>query len=87
MRITFSLSLLLLAAILLIPENFANASHSVQIKTERIAYPIQNKALDFTLVNQTGYQISGIYLSPSNEDDWGENILTEILGDGEAVDI
>jgi hypothetical protein len=43
--------------------------------------------LDFKLVNQTGYGIKAIHIGPSSQKDWGENILSESLGDGEAVDI
>jgi hypothetical protein len=44
-------------------------------------------ALDFKLVNKTGYGIKAIHIGPSSQKDWGENILSESLGDGEAVDI
>lgn len=30
---------------------------------------------DFTLINATGYAISHVYVSPSNADDWGRDIL------------
>jgi hypothetical protein len=49
--------------------------------------PMQNKALDFVLTNATGYRIAGVYLSPTSEDNWGENILSEELGDGDSVQI
>src|SRR5690606_15322180 len=51
------------------------------------AVPVQNATLDFTLVNKTGYTLSGLYLSPSSEDDWGDNILEEDLDSGDMVDI
>ena len=38
--------------------------------------------MDFTLVNATGYQINEIYISPSASDEWGENILDDVLVDG-----
>ena len=44
-------------------------------------------ALDFKLVNKTGYGIKAIHIGPSSQKDWGENILSESLGDGESVDI
>jgi len=43
--------------------------------------------LDFKLVNKTGYGIKAIHIGPSSQKDWGENILSESLEDGEAVDI
>jgi hypothetical protein len=44
-------------------------------------------ALDFKLVNRTGYGIKAIHIGPSSQKEWGENILSESLGDGESVDI
>ncbi|MFN8632518.1 MAG: argininosuccinate lyase [Chloroflexota bacterium] len=32
---------------------------------------------DFELVNNTGRDITEIYVTPSNLDDWGDNLLTE----------
>ncbi|PIQ26577.1 hypothetical protein COW36_01575 [bacterium (Candidatus Blackallbacteria) CG17_big_fil_post_rev_8_21_14_2_50_48_46] len=49
--------------------------------------PVQNKTLDFELVNNTGYIIKGLYLSPTGEESWEENILNEALGDGDSVQI
>lgn len=51
------------------------------------AVPVQNAELDFTLVNKTGYSLSGLYLSPSSADDWGDNILEVVLDSDESVDI
>jgi hypothetical protein len=34
-------------------------------------------ALDFVLVNKTGYGIKGIYIGPSTSEEWGENLLKE----------
>jgi len=42
-------------------------------------------ALDFTLVNKTGYPISRVYVSPSRSDQWGSNILNDELDAGERV--
>ena len=43
---------------------------------------------DFTVVNQTGVTINSLYVSPSKQDDWGEDILgQDQLGDGNAVNI
>ena len=51
------------------------------------AVPVQNATLDFTLVNKTGYSLSGLYLSPSSENDWGDNILEEVLDTDASVDV
>lgn len=43
---------------------------------------------DFTLVNRTGYEISEVYVSATNTDDWEEDILgRDVLPDGDRVDI
>lgn len=44
-------------------------------------------ALDFKLVNQTGYGIKAIHIAPSSSKQWGDNIIEESLADGEAVDV
>ena len=47
----------------------------------------QNKALDFTLHNKTGVDIHAIHISPADKTDWEENILKEVLEDGESIHI
>lgn len=43
---------------------------------------------DFTLVNKTGLTINELYVSPSNDDEWGEDVLgADILKDAAKVDI
>ena len=43
---------------------------------------------DFTLVNRTGYTINEVYVSPSQADDWQEDVLGEdTLEDGQSVNI
>ena len=49
--------------------------------------PVQNKALDFTLTNATGYEITGLYLSPTGTDSWGESILPGAFNDGDTLNI
>lgn len=45
-------------------------------------------AQDFVLVNATGYSISHVFISPINDDDWGDDILgKDIMEDGEDVPI
>ena len=43
---------------------------------------------NFTLVNQTGYDISEVYVSPANSSDWEEDVLGEdILKNRDDVEI
>jgi hypothetical protein len=48
----------------------------------------QEAKQDFTLVNQTGYEIKEVYVSPSKSNDWEEDVLGEdTLSDGDQQDI
>jgi len=48
----------------------------------------ENPALDFTLVNKTGYTIKELFISPSNTNSWGEDILgRDTLANGEKCKI
>jgi hypothetical protein len=38
--------------------------------------------LDFTIENQTGFAFKELYISASNKDDWGKNLLSTPLKDG-----
>lgn len=38
--------------------------------------------LDFTIENQTGFTFKELYISASNKDDWGKNLLSSPLKDG-----
>lgn len=50
--------------------------------------PAQQAKQDFTLVNRTGYDISHVYVGPTNSDDWGDDILEDqILQNGGSVTI
>ena len=43
---------------------------------------------DFTLTNATGYDISHVYVSANNDDDWGDDIMgKDVLADGNSVPI
>ena len=43
---------------------------------------------DFTLVNKTGLEIHELYVSPANDDEWGEDVLgRDILENNQSVDI
>jgi hypothetical protein len=39
--------------------------------------------LDFAIENATGYTISEIYMSPSKKDNWGKQVLSSPLKNGE----
>ncbi len=41
---------------------------------------------DFNLTNKTGYDIHEVYVSPSNEESWEEDVLDQdILSNGQSV--
>lgn len=44
----------------------------------------QTIVVDVELVNDTGVDIHGLAMSPANAKEWGENLLTEPLADGES---
>ncbi len=43
--------------------------------------------MDFTLVNATGYQINEVYIAPSSSEEWGEDILDDVLENGNYADV
>lgn len=48
----------------------------------------QNRKLDFKLINKTGLTIEEVYVSPSNDDEWGEDVMgKDVLKNNESVDI
>lgn len=48
----------------------------------------QNRQLDFELLNRTGLIIAELYVSPTSDDEWGEDVLgRDILRHGETVEI
>ena len=43
---------------------------------------------DFVLVNKTGVEIHNLHVSPSDKEEWGEDILgKDTLGDGQTAEI
>ena len=43
---------------------------------------------DITIVNRTGVDIYGLYISPSHSDSWEENLLEgDMLAPGESIEI
>jgi hypothetical protein len=56
----------------------------------RTTNSVQNEALDFTLVNETGYSIKKVFIGPSNNPEWTDDM--EVLNgrafkSGAALDI
>jgi hypothetical protein len=76
------LTLVLTIGLISIPASPAKADFAAKTAVIRIGDQ------DFTLVNRTGVEIYAVYVSPNNEDDWGEDVLgRDTLGNGESVDI
>jgi hypothetical protein len=46
-----------------------------------------NDTLDFTLVNKTGYGIKEIYIAPTAQTDWGDNIISKPMENGDELAI
>jgi hypothetical protein len=48
-----------------------------------------DSALDFTLVNDTGYTIDKVFVSPSKLEEWGEDVMgpDDQVPDGKSVNI
>lgn len=43
---------------------------------------------DFVLVNKTGVEIHNLHVSPSDKEEWGDDILgKDTLGDGQSAEI
>ena len=52
-----------------------------------VSAPAQAQDLLFTLVNNSSHTIVEMYLAPSNDPDWGENILSGPLDPGMVADV
>lgn len=53
-----------------------------------VGYTASGPVLDFTLVNRTGLTIQEVYVSPTSDDEWGEDVMgRDVLRNAEAVDI
>ena len=51
-----------------------------------LATPAMAGVQDFTVVNRTGYEIYSLYVSPSDERSWEEDVLDDdVLPDGDSV--
>lgn len=77
-RKLLSLAILVAFAAIAVPSVFARGANEAGT---------QNKQ-DFTLHNETGQEITEVYVSPTGVDDWEEDILgTDTLPNGESVAI
>lgn len=57
-------------------------------QSECITLNVNGRNLDFTLINRTGYTISNIYVAPTTQREWGEDIMgKDLLNDDEEVEI
>lgn len=68
----------------------SSARTSQAFTTTTVFGTTQNEALDFTLVNETGYSIKRVYIGPSNNPEWTDDM--EVLRgrtfkSGAALDI
>ena len=52
-----------------------------------LAAPVAAQDLAFTLINDSTQTIVEMYLAPSNDADWGENILVGPLDPGMVADV
>lgn len=44
--------------------------------------------LDFTLINQTGFAIAKVFVSPTSQKEWGDDVMgSDMLENGGSVDI
>jgi hypothetical protein len=46
-----------------------------------------NEKLDFTLMNKTGYGIKAVYIAPSDSTEWGDNLISQPLENGDGLAI
>jgi|APLow6443716910_1056828.scaffolds.fasta_scaffold75531_1 hypothetical protein len=78
---------LLAGTVMLLGTNAVISAPEKAFQSSEVVKPVQNKNLDFKLVNATGYDIQSVYMSPSHADSWGDNILSDTLYDGYSVNI
>lgn len=68
----------------------SSARTSQASTTTAVVNAAQNDALDFTLVNETGYNIKKVFIGPSNNPDWTadmEVLRGRAFKNGTALDI
>ncbi len=56
--------------------------------TNKERIQVKGPNLDFVLVNKTGYDIESIFVAPTSEREWGEDIMgVDVLEEGESVEV
>ena len=58
-------------ALTILGASLGRTSHASVIATVTVG---QNEELDFTLANETGYSIKKVYIGPTNNPDWTEDM-------------
>ncbi|HEX8139781.1 MAG TPA: hypothetical protein VF544_19630 [Pyrinomonadaceae bacterium] len=86
-RTVFAIGLAVLSLSILVS---SSARTSQAFTTTTVFNATQNEALDFSLVNETGYSIKRVYIGPSNNPEWTDDM--EVLRgrtfkSGAALDI
>lgn len=79
--------LALASAVMLLSATGMQAKTLIPTQKQHQAKPVDNAALDFELVNETGYDIEHLYVSPNDEDSWNDSILDDTLEDGGSVHV
>ncbi|MAN77035.1 hypothetical protein OF122_11895 [Pelagibacterium flavum] len=51
---------------------------SMLAATALVSTPALAQNVEFTLINESGYTLTYFYASPSNDENWGEDLLAEI---------
>ncbi len=69
-----------------------NKLHLIRLAATAIFLGVVSQAqaepnLDFTLVNKTGFDIKAVYVAPTSKEDWEENMLQDVLENGDSLDI
>ena len=61
---------------------------SVAVASTSVKAAGQNQKLDFTLINKTGFTIDSVFVSPADDNEWGEDVMgKDVLDNGESVEI
>lgn len=56
--------------------------------TASVGLSAQGSKLDFTLLNKTTLTVTHIYVSPTEDEEWGDDIMGEdVVENGQSVDI
>jgi hypothetical protein len=60
----------------------------VMLMATVLAAGVFAQIFDFTLVNKTGFTINAIFVSPADDDEWGDDVLElDVLPNNKSVDI